>query len=660
MGSLEQLALVKELLDVDPLKLNRVRLINVDMADADLSVLFRLAALGGVDDSGLDTDMAVITGRFYAVSAMEGDIANCRALYPELEIEVGTELEDPTTVFEFVSSQNLPLNYVLFNPSIPFTKIDDTHYSVKAVAGTVITFVIEAENHEGYAGTYEVTYTRTRRYSLIYVPVRPVVFKNVTNNNPLEGVVVHVDNETYISDVDGTAYIRKREAFTATGILEDFGNATFSMNESSTDTAAITVSVYPYVDVEFIVRTSGVFLTNGTFLPGVTVIFNGETKMTDIKGAVAFRASYGTYDYEVFLHEDNKTTGRFSVATTTIKGYLLNVPVAIDDIKPVLDGSTMMLHVYHSNLSIAFSYMADSAFTIDWGDGETQTLEPTSGTSMKSASHTYSINQSIRLLKLIGCEGVSYFLPTASSPQYCFITALWTIGNSKYNYSFQENSNLVYLGIDTFKNAVSLTSLNGCIRSCYNLKYLPDGIFDGLVNVTTAIHAISYTRGLPRLPAHLFADMVNLQSVCSCLTETHVEEFDNDLFRNHRKINDISSLFQDSKKVKHIGRGVLPIETDAPITTTAQAFYRCVTLETVYIPACITLFQYYFIYSCPLLKYIEMESETPPSIVSNAIGANNDTFVIYVPDAAVDAYRSATNWSTYSYRILPVSQKPAQ
>jgi hypothetical protein len=655
MGSLEQLALVKELLDVDPLKLNRVRLINVDMADADLSVLFRLAALGGVDDSGLDTDMAVITGRFYAVSAMEGDIANCRALYPGLEIDVETELEDPTTVFEFVSSQNLPLNYVLFNPSIPFTKIDDTHYSAKAVAGTVITFVIEAENHEGYAGTYEVTYTRTRRYSLIYVPVRPVVFRNAANSNPLEGVVVHVDNETYISDVDGTAYIRKREAFTATGTLEEFGNATFSMNESSTDTAAVTVYVYPYVDVELIVKSSGVFVGGtGTFVQGATVIFNGETKMTDLNGIVTFRASYGRYNYEIFLHEDKKTTGALQVYTADTKGQILNLAVDLNDIRPVLDGESIIFHGFHSNPNFYLVCTSDSAFTVDWGDGTTQTLGPASNAQI---IHSYPpINNIVHLIKLIDCEGVTSFY----GQSYSYIAALWTIGNSKVIPALSSSSYLIYIGRDVFGNLMSTTSLSGAFQNATNLAQLEDGIFDGLVSVQSIRQTFTKATSLKRLPAHCFADMLNLQDLYSCFESSGIEEPDDDLFRDHRKISVLHYAFRNCPNLKHVKRGVLPLETDDPITQISYTFYGCSKLETIYIPASIAALGEYLLYGCSSLQYIEMESETPPTLAAYTFYNASPAFVVYVPDVAVDTYREATNWNSYADKILPVSQKPAQ
>lgn len=53
---------------------------------------------------------------------------------------------------------------------------------------------------------------------------------------------------------------------------------------------------------------------------------------------------------------------------------------------------------------------------------------------------------------------------------------------------------------------------------------------------------------------------------------------------------------------------------------------------------------------------IVCKATTPP----NAGGLVNTTNIlaIYVPDASVDAYKAATNWSTYASKIKPISERP--
>ena len=74
---------------------------------------------------------------------------------------------------------------------------------------------------------------------------------------------------------------------------------------------------------------------------------------------------------------------------------------------------------------------------------------------------------------------------------------------------------------------------------------------------------------------------------------------------------------------------------DLPSTLTsiaAQAFRSCSTLNTLYCRA-----------------------TTPPTIAnSNALSTANLTN-IYVPAASVNAYKTATNWSTYASIISAIS-----
>lgn len=49
---------------------------------------------------------------------------------------------------------------------------------------------------------------------------------------------------------------------------------------------------------------------------------------------------------------------------------------------------------------------------------------------------------------------------------------------------------------------------------------------------------------------------------------------------------------------------------------------------------------------------------TTPPIVGTSGLANNNFTAIYVPDASVSTYQSASGWSTYASLIKPISQRP--
>lgn len=60
--------------------------------------------------------------------------------------------------------------------------------------------------------------------------------------------------------------------------------------------------------------------------------------------------------------------------------------------------------------------------------------------------------------------------------------------------------------------------------------------------------------------------------------------------------------------------------------------------------------------SCPNLEYISINALTPPNTFRSPI-QSLENLSIYVPDASVDAYKTATYWSSYADKIKPMSEK---
>jgi hypothetical protein len=58
-----------------------------------------------------------------------------------------------------------------------------------------------------------------------------------------------------------------------------------------------------------------------------------------------------------------------------------------------------------------------------------------------------------------------------------------------------------------------------------------------------------------------------------------------------------------------------------------------------------------------LVPYVEIRATTPPTLVNaNAFGNQNNA-PIYVPDASVTAYKTATNWVSLASRIFSINDK---
>jgi hypothetical protein len=86
------------------------------------------------------------------------------------------------------------------------------------------------------------------------------------------------------------------------------------------------------------------------------------------------------------------------------------------------------------------------------------------------------------------------------------------------------------------------------------------------------------------------------------------------------------------------------------------AFSLCDNLEEIELPSATAIGVQAF-YGCSKLKKIICRATTPPTLVAvSAFSSTNSSLVIYVPDASLEAYKTATNWSSYASRIKGLSE----
>lgn len=80
------------------------------------------------------------------------------------------------------------------------------------------------------------------------------------------------------------------------------------------------------------------------------------------------------------------------------------------------------------------------------------------------------------------------------------------------------------------------------------------------------------------------------------------------------------------------------------------AFSSCISLSSITIPSGVTNIGEAAFFLCDSLTNVTIHATTPPTLGNMAFLRTNDC-PIYVPCESVDAYKSATNWSTYASRI---------
>jgi len=93
---------------------------------------------------------------------------------------------------------------------------------------------------------------------------------------------------------------------------------------------------------------------------------------------------------------------------------------------------------------------------------------------------------------------------------------------------------------------------------------------------------------------------------------------------------------------------------DSVTTIGNYAFAFCDALTSVTIPDSVTKIGQQAFDDCTSLKEVYCKPTTPPSLsYSSVFDDNASDRKIYVPTASVDAYKAATNWSSYASAIYP-------
>ena len=82
----------------------------------------------------------------------------------------------------------------------------------------------------------------------------------------------------------------------------------------------------------------------------------------------------------------------------------------------------------------------------------------------------------------------------------------------------------------------------------------------------------------------------------------------------------------------------------------------CNSVECIGLPDTLTSMDTHSMYMDSGFKTLVMKAITPPTIQSNTFMSLPSSAKFYIPDNSVQAYKTATNWSSYASRIFAISQ----
>ena len=86
----------------------------------------------------------------------------------------------------------------------------------------------------------------------------------------------------------------------------------------------------------------------------------------------------------------------------------------------------------------------------------------------------------------------------------------------------------------------------------------------------------------------------------------------------------------------------------------AEVFMNCKALRYVVLPETLTSISTKVFQGATALEYMIIRATIPPTLASTSAFTSTNDCPIYVPDASVDAYQLASNWSSYATRIKSI------
>lgn len=323
----------------------------------------------------------------------------------------------------------------------------------------------------------------------------------------------------------------------------------------------------------------------------------------------------------------------------------------------IISGNSSINNVYYSGYTISKIYACGGSLVWSGGTG------PTPPTGMKfnavfQDSSTYSAECDSS--SVITKEDYASHTSVPSSITYVEIgDCVDTIGRSAFKETaltgFSLSNSVTTIGVDSFSQCNYLTDV-----------VLPSSI------TTIGGDAFYYNRrlknvnipsGVTTIDISTFENCFALSS-CTIPNDSSLTNIGNRAFKlciSLTSINIPSTVTVFGNECFMSCSGLTSINIPNGTTAIPDSFLNgCSGLTSITIPSTVSGIGSSAFLNCKGLEYIEFKSQFAPTLNSDggATFRNTNNCPIYVPDASVEDYKTATNWSYVADRIKPISEKP--
>ena len=322
------------------------------------------------------------------------------------------------------------------------------------------------------------------------------------------------------------------------------------------------------------------------------------------------------------------------------------------------DGATRIyIRLEEGRTSPMLGVCPNGTVTVDWGDGTTpDTLTGTSTTTVKwTPNHAYAASGEY-VIKLT-VDGEMGFYGSSSYNQYCAILR-YSSGSDARNMTYQNRVQKIEIGS-------GVTSIGNCaLYNCHSLASvtIPNSVINigggyafgycyALASVTIPNSVIniggSYAFGycyslasviIPNSVISIgYSTFGRCYSLASVTIPNGVKSIDSDAFSSCYSLASVT-----------IPNGVTSI--------VSEAFSSCISLASVTIPNGVKSIDSDAFSSCYGVAFYDFSNHTSVPTLSNtsAFSGIAADCQIRVPSSLVDAWKAATNWSTYASYIVGV------